>query len=374
MSFFDAKSFNPNVFLKYKETIKDPQVLNLLKANVFVGDPDLVPALNEQVGGNFITRNLVGILGGTPENYDGSTNITTSTLGTYTQGVVVIGRAHGFKEKDFTYDITHKDFMVDVANGIVAYWGKVNQGLLISILKGIFGSALASKVVSKSFANLDVADIVDALELNGDMAKDISVIAMHSHIAFALQKKNLLEGLKYSDKDGVERDTGLYAWDGRIVIIDDGVGATAGYQKTADTALVSGKTYYTESSGVYTAVANPDVSDIGDYYEATKTYPCYLMGAGAFTWQDVGAKVPVEMSRDPSTNGGEDVLYSRQRLVIAPFGVSFKQNAMSSKSPTTAELETASSWELVKDASNNAIELKTIPMSCMNITEILMKA
>lgn len=39
------------------------------------------------------------------------------------------------------------------------------------------------------------------------------------------------------------------------------------YKKTADTALVTGKTYYTLSGTTYTAVASPDVSDIGDYYE-----------------------------------------------------------------------------------------------------------
>lgn len=39
------------------------------------------------------------------------------------------------------------------------------------------------------------------------------------------------------------------------------------YQKTADTALVTGKTYYTKSGSTYTAVASPSVSDIDDYYE-----------------------------------------------------------------------------------------------------------
>ena len=92
------------------------------------------------------------------------------------------------------------------------------------------------------------------------------------------------------------------------------------------------------------------------------------MGANSFTWQDVGAKVPVEMTRDALTGGGKDILVSRERLVIAPYGVSFKATAMASNSPTSAELETGSSWELVSDGTN-AIELKTIPMSCMAIAE-----
>ena len=49
--------------------------------------------------------------------------------------------------------------------------------------------------------------------------------------------------------------------------------AAAVYTKTTDTALVTGKTYYTrsgtEGAYTYTAVASPDVSDIATYYEKT---------------------------------------------------------------------------------------------------------
>lgn len=40
------------------------------------------------------------------------------------------------------------------------------------------------------------------------------------------------------------------------------------YQKTTDVAISVGKTYYTESGGVYSEVADPDVGEIGNYYEA----------------------------------------------------------------------------------------------------------
>lgn len=41
------------------------------------------------------------------------------------------------------------------------------------------------------------------------------------------------------------------------------------YTKTTDVAIDPSKTYYTKSGDTYTAVAEPDVSDIGDYYELT---------------------------------------------------------------------------------------------------------
>lgn len=49
--------------------------------------------------------------------------------------------------------------------------------------------------------------------------------------------------------------------------------AEGSYEKTADTKVDSSKTYYTESGGVYTAVASPTKSGLANYYE--------LVGAGA---------------------------------------------------------------------------------------------
>lgn len=50
----------------------------------------------------------------------------------------------------------------------------------------------------------------------------------------------------------------------------DAVEAVAAvYSKTMDVALATGKTYYTKSGDVYTAVTTPDVTDIDDYYELT---------------------------------------------------------------------------------------------------------
>jgi len=50
------------------------------------------------------------------------------------------------------------------------------------------------------------------------------------------------------------------------------------YKQTADATLKTGKTYYTASSGVYTAVAEPDVDDIATYYEVDKAVIPFIMG------------------------------------------------------------------------------------------------
>lgn len=46
------------------------------------------------------------------------------------------------------------------------------------------------------------------------------------------------------------------------------------YKKTTDTEVISGKTYYTESGGTYTAVSSPTKSGLANYYEfVSKGYP-----------------------------------------------------------------------------------------------------
>lgn len=365
MSLFDAKQFNPLVFLKYMETVEAERTNRLIKAGVFVGEPSLAVSLPDGVGGNFMQRNFSGRLPKNETIYDGAHNIATGTLPTFKQGVVVLGWARAFTEKDFTVSITGKDFMSNVAEQLVEYIDERHEDVLISILKGIFGSALSSKIVNKQLGSLSVADIVDGLALQGDKSRNIVAVAMHSTVLSSLVKANLAQAVKFIDKDGIARDLGIYQWDSRDVIEDDALTPTESYAKTTDVAINPSKVYYTESEGVYTKVAEPDVDDIADYYEKTLSYPVYLLGRNAFTYQPLPVKVPVEMWRLPLVNGGEDTLISRERYVMQPYGVSFKQASMSGNAPTIAELETASAWELVNDGNGNTLPLKNIPIACI---------
>ena len=373
MAKFDEKQFNPEVFRRYMTTIENPRVNRLVKAGIFVIDPLLEGVLPDGVGGNFMQENFVGRLAGSDVIYDGSTNITANTLNTYKRGLVAIGTARAFKEKDFTESITGKDFMSNVAEQLVEYQDEKHQDKMLIILKALFdktNGVLKDKVITKSLSSLSVADIVDGLALQGDKSGNIRAIAMHSAVLSALKKANLVQAVKFLDVDGIQRDLGIYQWDSRDVIEDDTVAPTESYAKTSDVAIVSGKVYYTESSGVYTKVATPDVSDIADYYERTLTYPVYLLGRNAFTWQPLGVKVPLEMWRQPLTNGGETYLINRERYILAPYGVGFKANAMSGLAPTDAELGNAQSWELVNTGgvSPTSIELKTIPLACIEFS------
>ena len=392
---FDSKLFNGEVFQKYVDRIPNTKLNELIKSRAIASRQDLAQAMADQVGGNYITTPLKGLIGGAPLNYDGVTNITSSGTKTYSHSRVVAGRAMAWTEKDFSYDITGGvDFMENVAQQVSEYWDGVDQDTIIAILKGVFSMSdtAGAKFVQKHTHDITSATNsegqagkMDATSLNtaiqkacGDRKGKFSLAIMHSTVATNLENMKVLVYLKYNDANGMERETGLATLNGRLVIVDDSMPttedeATATYEKTSDEAVVEGKTYYTRSGSsgryVYTKVENPSTASISSYYEKTApgntTYTTYIFGDGAIEYTNCGAKVPYEMSRDAKTNGGEDTLYSRQRKCFAPYGISFTKQVMSTSSPTDAELSLGTNWELVNTGglAKEYIDDKAIPIA-----------
>ena len=77
---------------------------------------------------------------------------------------------------------------------------------------------------------------------------------------------------------------------------------------------------------------------------------------------DIGATVPNETTRDPLTNGGEDILVTRQRKVIAPRGITFKKPT-GIISPMPTDFKTATNWTLVENTKGTKINHKAIPIA-----------
>lgn len=394
---FDSKIFNGEVFQKYVDRVPNLKLNELLKSRAIVSRQDLAGAMADQVGGNYITTPLKGLISGSvPLNYDGVTDITSQTTQTFSHSRVVAGRAQAWTEKDFSYDITGGvDFMENVAQQVAEYWDEIDQATIIAILTGVFSmsdtegarfvSTHTHDITSVTNQNGDVG-LMDGTTVNtaiqkacGDHKSKFSLAIMHSAVATNLENLRILTYLLYNDENGMQRETGMATLNGKLVIVDDSMPvmedqSTATFSKTSDTAVTAGKTYYTRTgtSGnyVYTVVTNPVDSAINDYYEKTGNgdpiYVTYLFGDGAIEYTNCGAKVPAEMSRDPKTNGGQDTLYSRQRKCWSPYGISFIGiNNISTLSPTDAELATGSNWELVNTGGTNKkyINLKAIPIA-----------
>lgn len=332
MGVFDHKNFNSEVFQKYLERVPKVKQDAFVKAGVLRQRQDLANLLVDQVGGNFISVPMTGILGGTALNYDGATNITTTALETFIQSMIVVGRAKAWGEKDFAYDMTGHDFMADIAAQVAEYWDDIDQATILATLAGIFG------VTTDGFNTKHTYDITSATDptvgagtLNSAIQKacgankDImKVVIMHSVVATNLENKQLLDYWKYTDAEGMERPTNMASWNGRTVLVDDDV--------PVDT---------TGTDPVYTT---------------------YVLGADAFDFVNCGAKVPMETYRDATTAGGQDMLITRQRKIFAPRGFSFVQPSTPIVSPTDTNLATAARWAIVTDtAGTGYFDSKAIP-------------
>lgn len=338
---FDTKFFNAEVFGKYLETVPRYKQNAFLKSGVLRTRNDLRTMLADQTGGNFISIPMVGRIGGDPLNYDGSTNITATSIGTYLQSMIVVGRAKAWTEKDFSFDITGgHDFMADIANQVAGYWDDVDQGLILSVLKGIFGVSTNNFNTDHTLdisAETGAAAYVGATTLNNALQKAVgankslfAMAIMHSQVATNLENLQLLEYVKGTDANGMQRDMTMATWNGRTILIDD--------EGTVETT--------------------------GSGESAVTKYTTYLLGNGAIDYCDCGVKTPNEVSRDPATNGGMDTLYTRQRKLFAPHGFSFVQPTTAIISPTNIQLETAARWTPVKDtAGSGYYESKAIPIA-----------
>ena len=395
MPYFDSKVFNGEVFQKYVDRIPSTKLNELVKSRAIVARPELANSMSDQVGGNYLTTPLKGLIGGTPLNYDGVTDITSNNTKTFSHSRIVVGRANAWTEKDFSYDITGGvDFMENVAQQVSEYWDGIDQETIVHILNGVFKMADPEGAKFVASHTSDITGVtnsegamgkMDATSLNtaiqkacGDHKNKFSLAIMHSTVATNLENMKILVYLKYNDANGMERDAAMATLNGRLVLIDDSMPvvedeSTATYAKTTDEAVQPGKTYYTRSgsssSYVYTKVETPATESISNYYEKTAPgnmkYTTYLFGDGAIEYTNCGAKVPAEMDRDPKVNGGEDTLYNRQRKCFAPYGISFTKANMSTLSPTNAELEDGTNWELVNTGGVNKeyIDLKAIPIA-----------
>ena len=335
---FDAKSFNPQAFKYRADRIPRARLSEMRKSKVLTGNPDIKAVFTTQDGTTYARVAMRGLLEGDVQNYDGQTDMVATSTKTFEQGVVVVSRMQAWVEKDFSHDITGGvDFMDNVAQQVVEHYQDVDQDTILAILKGVFAmkGAKGAEFVKKHTYTVDGP--MEATTLNsataqacGDRKKKFAMVFMHSVVSTNLENMNLITHLKYTDKDGVTRDLELGTWNGKLVIVDDSMPVEE-----------------TEDGTVYTS---------------------YVLGEGAIDFEDIGVKVPYEMGRDPAKNGGQDTLYTRQRKVFSPKGISYEKKVQASLSPTDVELANGENWDLVhsgeaEEAQRSYIADKVIPIA-----------
>lgn len=388
MAVFDSKIFNPEVFEKYLQRVPNLNRNELIKSGAVQRVSKYKNRMVDQVGGNYVIEPIKGLLDGDVLNYDGETDLTATSRKTFMQGKVAIGRMKGWTEKDFSQELTGVDWIKTVAGEVAEYYQHIDQNDLLAILKGIFAmtdtGTGSAEFKEKHIVNLaqEETNTFGATTLNtamqkasGDNKATFKIAFMHSVVATNLENLQLLDYLKYTDKEGITRDLGIATLNGRLVIIDDEMPVESGYYAAASTDAGALEVVSSGASEGEINLADVKKGDFypagvkaGDYVLASgDLYTTYVLGQGAFEYEDLGARVPSEMSRDAKTDGGVDTLYTRTRKILVPKWISFTKASMVTASPTVAELADGANWEVVNSGeatvgNRTYVNPKGIPM------------
>jgi hypothetical protein len=329
---FRGKIFNENVFEKYLRTLPSTKENSMIKNGLFTVVNKYKSKMSEQAGGYFVTEPIKGRIGGDPVNYDGKTDIGEGNeRPTYKQTKICYGRANAWGEYDFSTEITGENFKAE-AQEVKEYWDGERQKTVLSILKGIFSmtGGVNGQFVEKH--TYEVEGNLDADSLNrasqkalGDKKQALQMMFTHSAVSTNLEGLNLINFLKYTDADGIERDLTIGTYNGKLVVVDDDM---------------------------------PVAED-----ETGALYTSYVFKKGFFEFEDLGVLVPSEVVRDAKKNGGKNELISRIREMIVPTLISYKDTT--NISPMNTDFEKGANWELVNDgAESNTkyVDDKLIPV------------
>lgn len=327
--------FDPELFNYNWANAKDPTLTAMFESGAVAANSELAGLIAN--GSDFYTLPFYKVIGGTPENYDGKTDITISDPGASAQSGIVYGRAHGWKEQDFIVDYNSgADPMQQVVSQVAKYWQKQRQGIMLKILNAVFSVSasgdfegwanhttdISSTSTTVGEANkMGATTIGDAIQKAvGDNQDAFQLVFMHSKVATNLAGLKLLDYLKYTDANGIERPLRIGTVNGMTVVVDDGCPSTAASSSAA------------------------------------ATYTTYVLGLGALQYAQAPVKNASEIHRESLAGGGYDALITRVRETIHPNGFSFtKPSSGYTASPTDAQISSAANWSIVADPKTIAL-------------------
>jgi len=299
----------PELFAPYVIN-QTKELSNLINSGIAQSNP-LLDSLIEK-GGKTICMPFMRPLSGSDDVLSDSEPLVPEKISAGRDVAPVLIRGKAWSANELAGALAGSDPMSSAGEQIAKWWNVQEQKILIAILNGIFGSALKDShckditAETGSKAVVNAVSLLDAKQLLGDAASDLKAIAMHSAVFTYLQKQNLIEYIPNSE--GVI-DFPKYL--GYKVIVDDGIAP---------------------DNGVYCT---------------------YLFADGVFGRGDgvPDSLTPIEMSRDALAS--DDILVSRRALCLHPLGVSWNNPAITTATPTNADLANAANWQKVAD--NKAI-------------------
>ena len=250
---------------------------------------------------------------------DGDKALETGKIVAGADNACVLYRGRGWGANELAGVVVGSDPVQAILSRIGAYWLRQEQKVLLSVLGGLFnkaedttkGTLYDTHVLDASTKVLDAGMVLDAKQLLGDYAGQIVAIAMHSAVYTKLQKDNLIQYIQPT-----EANTGFATYLGYRVIVDDGIKPDA--------------------KGVY------------------KTY-LFRQGAIGRNTGTPSGLTTFEVARDHAK--GNDMIYTRQALVLHPYGVKWTnaQVTQGNITPSNSDLENIKNWQRVYEPKNVGI-------------------
>lgn len=235
--------------------------------------------------------------------------------------------------RDFVNDVQKADPMGHIISRVAKYWNKYRQRQLVKLLNGVFGitgdAEFANHVynIASTTESVTEENKIGATTLNdattkalGDHKDSFALAVMHSDVAKTLENLQLLEFRKYTDPRGITSQLSIADYNGKLVIVDDGM-------PVANSTTATGQ----------------------------KEYTTYLLGRGSILRGIGKQSYPVEALREATKNGGQETLITRVTESLHPNGFSFEPTEKKLVYNDT-ELWTSASWK-------RKMPHKTIPMA-----------
>lgn len=394
----------PELFSQYVLE-KTKEKSELIASGAIESNPLLDQLVNG--GGNTMKMPKWNDLTGESQVFSESADIETDKITAHKEIATLLLRARGWSAHDLSAALAGDDPMQRIAERVADWWVRDEKRIVMSILKGVFASAdMADHVLDITggvTTGISAKAILDAKQLMGDAAEDLTLIYMHSAVYTELQKQQLITFVQPADAK-VKMPTYL----GYNVICDDsapvdiGVGGTKGVYTVTLTGTVTADDVITVAGVAHTVTAAEDTlakiaagiaADLNakvavtnvftvTVAEAVITFTQKVAGTGAQPTASVSASATETATAATTTAGvagvdkfttyllsrgciqrgsgtpvgfvgtetfrnakkSVDELYNRQAKVLHPKGMNWTSASQEDETPSNAELATGSNW------------------------------
>jgi hypothetical protein len=269
-----------------------------------------------------IQDNILSLLGDATAIEGPTTVVTPTALSSYQENGLVAHIGEGIKEADLESKMKGVDGISLIYGQIAPYMMYQAQDYLVSAVKGVFATALASTHVYDYSATGDGKINIDAVTLAaqtklGEAFDEVDAIIMHSKVLADLVIEGAATYVSAADFGANILYSGLVpVFAGKRVIVNDTLCAI----------------------------------------ESTK-YPSYLISGQPF-YLGYQNQLRVETQRVASTGGGTDEAYFYMDFVPHIFGVSFSGTITN---PTKSTYSTGANWTKVGEDKNiKIVKLQTL--------------